>query len=346
MATKRIDNVKLGIFVLVGLVMLIFALYMVGKDTNLFSRNYVLKVRFDNVSGLMVGNDVRYSGIQVGTVKRLTLLNDTIIEVTMLVDEKMKIYIHKSDIASIGTDGLVGNKLINITPGKDKSQLAGDDDILKVKPSINTDEMMEVLNKTNKNIAVISEDLKSTVQRLNNSTAFWKILNEKSLPDNLKSALSNIRNAASKADNAMLNIRNATVKADDMVADLQNVVQNLKNGKGSLGGILQDTALLVNLNAAVDKIKIVGDNASDLANELNSLTDGVKQDINSGKGTMNAVLKDSALVQKLNKSLEHIEQGTDNFNQNMEALKHNFFFKGYFKKLEKQKKKEEAFKKL
>jgi phospholipid/cholesterol/gamma-HCH transport system substrate-binding protein len=339
MAHKRIDNVKLGIFVLAGLVLLIFALYLVGKDTNLFSKNYVLKVRFDNVSGLMVGNDVRYSGIQVGTVKRLTLLNDTIIEVTMLVDEKMKMYIHKHDIASIGTDGLVGNKLINITPGKDRTQLAENDDVLKVKPNINTDEMLEVLNKTNKNIAVISEDLKSTVQRLNNSTTLWKILNEKSLPDNLKATLVNIRNASIKADKMI-------VKADNMVTDLQTVVQDVKNGKGSLGGILHDTAILVNLNAAVDKIKIVGDNASSLANELNTLTQGVKQDINSGKGTMNAVLKDSALVQKLNKSLEHIEQGTDNFNQNMEALKHNFFFKGYFKKLEKQKKKEEAIKKL
>ena len=132
------------------------------------------------------------------------------------------------------------------------------------------------------------------------------------------------------------------VKADNMVADLQSVVQDVKNGKGSLGGILKDTMMLVNLTSAVEKIKLVGDNANSLAIELNSLTEGVKQDINTGKGTVNAVLKDSILVQRLNKSFEHIEQGTDNFNQNMEALKHNFLFKGYFKKLEKQKKKEEA----
>jgi phospholipid/cholesterol/gamma-HCH transport system substrate-binding protein len=121
-------------------------------------------------------------------------------------------------------------------------------------------------------------------------------------------------------------------------------VSDVKNGKGSLGGILKDTALLVNLNAAVDNIKMVGDNANNLATELNSLTQDVKKDINNGKGTLNAVLKDSSLVQKLNKSLDHLEEGTDNFNQNMEALKHNFLFRGYFKKLEKQKKKETALK--
>lgn len=330
MATRRIDNVKLGIFVLVGLIMLIFALYMVGKDTNLFSKNYILKVQFDNAKGLMIGNNVRYAGIQVGTVKKINFLNDTTIEVVMLIDEKMKSYIHKKDEVSIGTDGLVGNKILNITHGEDRTALAENDDILVTKKNIDTDEMLEVLNKTNVNIALISEDLKMTVQRLNNSTAFWEILNDKTMPTNLKKTL--------------VNVRNATDKADNLVAELQTVVSDIKNGKGSIGGILRDTAMLVNLNSAVDKIKLVGDNANNLANELNILTQGVKQDINNGKGTINAVLKDSILVQKLNQSLNHIEEGTSNFNQNMEALKHNFLFKGYFKKLEKNKKKENLLK--
>lgn len=330
MATRRIDNVKLGIFVLVGLTMLIFALYMVGKDTNLFSKNYILKVQFDNAKGLMIGNNVRYAGIQVGTVKKINFLNDTTIEVMMLIDEKMKSYIHKKDEVSIGTDGLVGNKILNITHGEDRTALAENDDILVTKKNIDTDEMLEVLNKTNVNIALISEDLKMTVQRLNSSTAFWEILNDKTLPTNLKKTL--------------VNVRNATDKADNLVAELQTVVSDIKNGKGSIGGILRDTAMLVNLNSAVDKIKLVGDNANNLANELNILTQGVKQDINNGKGTINAVLKDSVLVQKFNQSLNHIEEGTSNFNQNMEALKHNFFFKGYFKKLEKNKKKENLLK--
>jgi phospholipid/cholesterol/gamma-HCH transport system substrate-binding protein len=330
MVNRTVDNVKLGIFVLIGIVMLIFTLYMVNKGSSFFSKNYVLKVRFNNASGLMLGNNVRYAGIQVGTVKKIQLLNDTVIEVSLLIKEEMTPFIHKKDIVSIGTDGLVGNKLINITPGQDRTQLAENNDILVTKQTIDTDEMLEILNKTNKNIAIISEDLKSTVQRLNNSTAFWKLLDDKSIGDNVKKAL--------------LNVRNATNKADNLVAELQTVVQSVKDGNGSLGSLLKDTLMLINLNAAVDNIKLVGDNANHLATELNTLTVGVKEDINTGKGTVNAVLKDSTIVQKLNKSLDHLEEGTANFNQNMEALKHNFFFKGYFKKLEKQKKKEEAVK--
>ncbi len=334
MAKRAIDNVKLGIFVLIGLVLLIVALYLIGKDSNFFSKNYVLKVQFGNANGLMIGNNVRYSGIQVGTVNKITLLNDTTIEIKMLVDEKMKNYIHKKDVVSIGTDGLVGNKLLNIIPGQDRTILAQPEDILLTKQGVSTDEMLEVLNKTNKNIATISEELKSTVQRLNNSTAFWKILNEKTLPDNLKATLVNFRNASKKTDDMVAN-------ANALVGELKTVVQDVKNGKGSLGGILKDTAMLVGLNQTVDKLKLVGDNANNLATELNSLTQNVKQEIDNGKGFLNMILKDSALVQKLNKTLINIESGTDNFNQDMEALKHNFFFKGYFKKLEKEKKKAE-----
>lgn len=327
MATKAINNLKLGIFVLAGLAIMIFALYMIGRDTNMFGRNYILKVRVDNVHGLTRGNNVRYSGIQVGTVKRVRILSDTLIEISMLIDEKMKKYIHKTDIVSMSTDGLMGNHILNIIPAKDGSPLAEDGDILSIKKSVNTDEMLETLDKTNRNIAEVSEELKSTVRRINSSTAFWKLLNDASIPENLRMS--------------MFNIRKATATADKMVNDLHAVINDVKNGKGSLGAILTDTAIATNLNEAVLKIKQVGEYAGILANELAGLTDELKQDIRSGKGPAHALLKDSTFVIKLNNSLSNIEKGTAAFNENMEALKHNFLLRGYFKKQEKRKKEEQ-----
>ena len=89
---------------------------MIGKNRNLFGATYVLKARFENVQGLVAGNNVRFSGIQAGTVKKVKILNDTVIEVTMIIETKMKTIIRKNAIASIGTDGLVGNKVVNIIP--------------------------------------------------------------------------------------------------------------------------------------------------------------------------------------------------------------------------------------
>ena len=326
MAKKAVNNVKLGLFVMAGLLLMIISLYMIGRDTNLFGKNYTLRVQFENVQGLTSGHNIRYSGIQVGTVKKVRILNDTLIEVTMLIDQKMKQFIHKNDVVSLSTDGLMGNHILNITPAKDGSPLAEDGDLLITKKSISTDDILVTLDKTTRNIAEISEELKTTVTRINESKGIWQLLDDTELPANLRASVVNIRKATSQAGN--------------MVNDLQSLITDIKSGKGSLGAILKDTSISYNLNEAALKIQQVGDHATQLADELTKITTGIQQDINTGKGPANAILKDSVLVMRLANSLSNLEKGTEAFNQNMEALKHNFLLRGYFRKLEKKQKEE------
>lgn len=328
MAKTAINNVKLGTLVLGGLFFLVLLLYMIGKNRNLFGDTYVLKVQFENIQGLVAGNNVRFSGIQAGTVKKVKILNDTVIEVTMIIDTKMKSIIRKNAVASIGTDGLVGNKVVNIIPDRGPAPLATEGDMLASKKAVSTDEMLQTLYKTNNDVAVIAANLKETVLGINNSSALWSLLNDKSIPQDVRIAVANIRSA--------------TRKASTMVNDLNTIVADVKTGKGSVGAVLTDTSFAKNLNEAILKIKTVGDEADALAAEISKVVAGIQQDLNAGKGTANALLKDSLLVMKLNAGLDNIQKGTDGFNQNMEALKHNFLLRGYFKKLEKQKKKEEA----
>jgi phospholipid/cholesterol/gamma-HCH transport system substrate-binding protein len=325
MAKKAINNIKLGVFVIAGLLFLVLLLYMIGKNENLFGKTYVLKARFENIQGLVPGNNARFSGIHAGTVKRVKILSDTVIEVTMIIETKMKNIIRKNAIVSIGTDGLVGNKVINIAPSKEPAPLAVEGDFLVSKKSVDTDDMLKTLFKTNEDVAVIAAELKSTVKRINSSSALWEILNDKSLPQDLRLSVANIRSATGKAGN--------------LVDNLSNIVTDVKEGKGSLGILLRDSSFAENLNEAVFKINSVGEEADKLAAEINTVVQGINQDINKGKGTANALLKDSLLVIKLNASLDNIQKGTDGFNQNMEALKHNILFRGYFRKLEKKQQK-------
>lgn len=326
MANKTINNIKLGLFVVAGMLFLIVMLYMIGKDQNLFGRNIELKAHFSNAQGLVKGNNVKYSGIQVGTVKAVKLINDTIVEVVMLIEEKIKSNISKNAIVSIGTEGFIGNKIVSILPGIGHAEAVEDGDMLASKKIISTDDMLETLSVSNKNIAIISEELKSTVQQINNSKALWQLLSDKTLPANLRKAA--------------MNINQATAKANNTVNDFHDLLADVKDGKGSLGRILTDTSFAVQMADALEKLKQVGDNANKLSDEINRMVTGITTDVNSGKGAVNALFKDSAIVIKLNSSLDNIEQGTSAFNENMEALKHNFLFRGYFRKLEKQKEKE------
>jgi phospholipid/cholesterol/gamma-HCH transport system substrate-binding protein len=324
MAKSAISNIKLGVFVLAGLFFLILLLYMIGKNRNLFGANFILKVRFENVQGLKPGNNVRYAGIDVGTVKRINLINDTVMEVLMTIDEKAKRVIHRNAVVSIATDGLVGNKVVNITSARAPAPTVEDGDELVSRRPVDTDEMIRALSRTNRDVSVIAENLKITVTRLNNSTALWSVLNEKGLPQNLRLAGYHIRLAAEKAS--------------DMVNNLDTIVGNVKQGRGSLGAILTDTALAFRLNGLLLKLEQVSDDADSLSRQLEGLVEGVRSDVNTGKGTVNALLKDSTMVIRLNKSLDNIRQGTEAFNENMEALKHNFLFRGYFRKQEKRRK--------
>ncbi|MBC7509037.1 MAG: MCE family protein [Ferruginibacter sp.] len=326
MAKRIINSVKLGTFVLAGLIVLVLLLYMIGKNRNLFGSTYVLKVRFENTQGLVAGNNVRFSGIQAGTVKKIKILTDTVIEVSMVIEKQMLNIIRKNAVVSIGTDGLVGNKVVNIVPARQPGALAAQGDILESQKATSTDEMMQTLNKTNNDVSVIAADLKITVQRINSSSALWALLNDESIPRDLR--------------NSVANIRMATGKAGTMVYNLNDIVMDVKKGKGSVGALLTDTSFAKNLNEAVLKIKTVGDQADSLAGEINKLVKGIRKDVNTGRGPVNALLKDSMMVIKLNSSLDNIQKGTDGFNQNMEALKHNFLLRGYFRKQEKRKDKE------
>ena len=326
MAGKVINNIKLGGFVLAGLLFLILTLYMIGRNRNLFGSSFTLKVKVENMQGLKPGNNVRFGGIDVGTVKKINFINDTSMEIVMTIDEMAKTVIHKNAMASIATDGLVGNKVLLITSARKPAALVEDGDELLSNKPIDTDDMLRTLSKTNNDVGFIAENLKTTISRINNSEALWSVLSEKGLPQNLKLSAWNVRLAAAKA-NAMVN-------------DLYTIVHNIKNGGGSLGAILTDTAFAHNLNAAVIKIKIVGDHADTLSQQLSEMAGSMQADINDGKGIIHALLKDTGIVIKLNKSLDNVQKGTDGFNQDMEALKHNFLFRGYFKKLEKQQKEE------
>jgi phospholipid/cholesterol/gamma-HCH transport system substrate-binding protein len=324
MAKHTINNIKLGVFVLGGLLFLIVLLYMIGKNRNMFGNNYVLKTRFENVQGLVPGNNVRFAGIQAGTVKRIKILNDTVIEVTMIIDTKMKDVIRKNALASIGTDGLVGNKVVNIIPVKQPAALAEENDLLPSKKSIDTEDMLQKLARTNNDIGIIASELKTTIQRFNQSNALWTLLNDESIPQNFRASVAKIRTTTEKANNV-------AVTLDGIIADI-------KKGKGNVGMILQDSSLALNLNTAILKINKVGDEADSLATAINNMVADIRYDVNDGKGTVNALLNDSLMLTKLNRSLDNIQKGTDGFNQNMEALKHNILFRGYFKKLEKKKK--------
>jgi len=326
MAKQGENNIKLGVFVFAGMLALIFSFYLIGKNHNLFGSDFELKVRFSNLNGLMEGDNVLFSGIQAGTVKSFNMINDTSIEVTLMIDNKIKDYIPKNAVASIGTEGLMGNKIVNILPVKRTAVKVHEGDLLPAQKMLNTDEMLQTLSKTNNNLAVISEGIKGVVLRINSSD-IMTLLNDKRIGASLRSSLENIDKT--------------TANAKVMSYNLNDIVAQIRKGKGAAGALLTDTGFAGNLKEALAKIKSASDNADKLTVQLNTLVNNINQDLTDGKGAAHSLLRDSVIANNFKKSMDNIEKGTDSFSQDMEALKHNFLLRGYFKNLEKQQKKEQ-----
>lgn len=316
-----VNNIRLGAFIFTGFALLVAALFYISNSSLLFGGEAELKVCFTNTGGLQEGNNVLFSGINAGTVKTIELKDAKTIEVTLLIDKKILEHIPKNSMASIGTEGLMGNKVVNITPG-DALQMAQHGDYLVKEKKADIDEMLETLSKSNTNIAEISEALKNTANRINNS-ALLNALDNKAIADDLESS--------------MYNLRMATLNAAKVTATVNEIVVNTRQGKGAAGLLLSNQEFEDDLSASMANIRDASDDIRITARQLEHLSKTLDSAVVNGKGPLNTLLKDSLLSQKINISLENIKKGTENFNQNMEALKHNFLVRGYFKKQERQK---------
>ena len=185
-------NSKVGVFVLSGTALLILALYLIGSKQNFFGSTFELHAKFKTINGLMPGNNIRFTGIDIGTVKKVEIENDSTVNVVMIIENDVRQFIKQNAIATVGTDGLMGNKLINISSSDENTSCVTDGDIIKSINPFGTDAMMRTLEVSNQNIKEITNDMKIIANRLNKPNTLWSILMDTTISKNLKQAIINI----------------------------------------------------------------------------------------------------------------------------------------------------------
>ncbi len=316
-------NIILGAFVIVGIFLFIIGIFQVGSKSEMFSKTFTLKTSFSNASGLKAGGNVRFNGVKAGVVKSVILLNDTTVEVVMIIEEGKRHVITKSALASISSDGLMGDKLVDITTGKPGDAVVADDDFIHGKDPFNTDEVIQTLGESNQNVKVITRNLRKLTDELNaNNGTIQALYRDSAMATSLKSSFNNINAFSSNA----VSISNT----------IKQMIGDVKGGKGVAGKILTDTASTRQFSELLSQFKSTSDKLNAFSGQLSTAADRM----NSGNGTVNKLLTDTALAADLKQSVLNIKNATDGLNQNMEAMKHNFFFSGYFKKKEKEERKE------
>jgi phospholipid/cholesterol/gamma-HCH transport system substrate-binding protein len=310
-------KVLLGFFILLGTALFIAGVYFIGAKKNMFNKTFHIVAIFNDVNGLQNGDNIRYRGLDVGTIQNIEVTDDSSVVVSMVIEKSMKLYIKKNSIASIGTDGLMGNKIVNLHSGSYTVACIEEGDTLRTLRPVETDEVFRALGTTAKNIAVITENLKTVTTRINNSNGLWTLLNDSTLDQNLKQTLVNIK---------LTSKRSAIV-----VGDLSKIARHIEDGKGSIGALLADTSLSNNMKQSVVSIHMVSDKMALVSGDLSIISGKIK----NGEGTIGTLLTDTVFLHNLNQSMVNIKNGSKGLDENMEALKHSFFLRKYFRKKEK-----------
>lgn len=317
------QKLNLGVFVIIGLLIFITAIYFIGERQNIFAKTFSINSNFNNVNGLMQGNNVRYSGINVGTVKMISMINDSTINVTMIIEDKMRPHIRKDAIATIGIDGLVGNMIVNIIPGEGNVEVISPGDTIVSYSKIGTDEMLNTLSTTNENAALLTSKLLNIANAITSGKGtLGMLINDTIASNELKQTIHYLKLTS--------------LEANETIKDVNNIVNSIDINESVAG-------VLLNNPDEAQKVKDMITNLNQSSQEIKSAIDNLNETITNfkeGEGAFNYISHDEDLVKSLKESIENINEGTDKFNQNMEALKHNFLTRGYFKKLEREEKKE------
>jgi phospholipid/cholesterol/gamma-HCH transport system substrate-binding protein len=197
MKKTSINKARLGIFVAIAILLFIIAIYYVGDRQQLFSRTFHISGVFSDISGLQVGNNVRFSGINVGIIESIEQVTDSTVLVDMVILEDTRKFIKKNATALIGSDGFVGSRIVLILPGPAGEEVVSDNDVLETSQPVNIDEILGSLKVTAYNAANISSDLAIIMESVREGRGtLGKLLMDSVLAGNVNQAMVNINQGA------------------------------------------------------------------------------------------------------------------------------------------------------
>lgn len=204
MKTESINKFKLGLFVSIGILLLLGSIYFIGETKKMFSSTFRLNALFSDVKGLQAGNIVRFAGINVGTIDEIEILSDTLVRVDMVVDMKTKKFIKTDSKTSIGTDGLMGNKILIISAGTyGKKQIKNNERIGTIIP-ISPDDILYKLKLTADNSAIITNDLVVIMGNIRNGKGtIGKLFMDTAFAENLDNTIVNIKEGSERFNESM-----------------------------------------------------------------------------------------------------------------------------------------------
>ncbi|MDF2931487.1 MAG: hypothetical protein K0R36_818 [Chryseobacterium sp.] len=350
MSNESSNNWKLGIFVTAGILLFITAIYFIGVNRNLFGSNFVLRSEFKNVSGLKQGSNVRLSGINIGTVNKIDFISDSLVMVKLLIRKDVQKYIKTDAVASIASDGLMGDKILIISPGTTSTTMVKDNDMIASYKTIEIDDLFSSVKQSADNAKAITDELVEFSAKMNNKNSLLtKIMTNKDFAARIDRTIENLEISSQELAKftPILNNKNGTVAkifTDKKWSD--NIETSISNLQNSSREISIFTTKLNDKNNVLSQLSSNDTLALSIEKTLRNLeksSDDLIQftsKINNDENVLSKLTNNPKLGRSVDSTIINIGKGIDELREIEAAAKNNFLLRGYFNKKKKEAEKE------
>lgn len=318
-ASERKRSIVVGLFTFIGLIILVAGILVIGTQQNKFSKNLTVTTYFKDVKGLKVGNNVWFSGVKVGIIKEIGFESVENVRVIMNVEEKSSKFIRKDVIATLSSDGLIGNAIISLVGGTESFPQIQDGDEIKSGVSGGMDAMLATLQVNNENLVEITKNFAALSKNLlEGKGAVGAMMTDETIANNLKQSVSSLNGTMTQANQAVNNLVTLTNK--------------LNSNQGLIHELSTDTAVFASLRESAAQLQGVTQTASALMSNLNQTTER----LNDKDNAIGVLTNDPEAANEIKQILKNLNMSTEKLDQNMEALQSNFLLRGFFKKKAKE----------
>jgi phospholipid/cholesterol/gamma-HCH transport system substrate-binding protein len=266
MKKNTTNKIRLGLFISLGILLLIVGIYFIGEKQQLFRSTFRLSGIFKNVSGLQVGNNVRLSGVNVGTIDNIRIISDTSVIVEIMIDEKARQFIKKDAVASIGSEGLMGNKALIINPGTGGKKRIESGDVIATSMPIDIDDILLSLKTTMENTSRITGDLASMTANIESGKGtIGKLIMDKEWRETFEATFTNLRKGSNEfrilmektndIDDVLLSVKETIKNTSDITSNLAKITSSIESGQGTIGRLLMDPSTAQNIDSTFIHLK-------------------------------------------------------------------------------------------
>ena len=289
------DQMRVGGIILVALAIIAFAGYKLGQAANLFTSRYELVAYLDNANGLRPGGSVTLAGQLVGTVKEIEFLPvdfDTTrnLRIVARIDEGVRDQIRRDSEARLRTMGLLGDKVLDITPGTPAFTVLRPGDTLRVATALDYEAVLAKAAGAVDDVVLLTRDLRTVTAGLaRGQGTMGQLLTNRAMYDQMTSAMARANALFASLQNPngtlgrILNDPTLYNRLTTAVASLDSTLTAVNSTQGSLGRLLRDTTLYANLTGIAQG------------------ADSLMAMLTNEQGTIGRMMTDQTLYDQLNK---------------------------------------------